>query len=216
MKTALLLLLATLGAWADGPRLLFTKTFPGSQPPYVSIALEPDGATVYNDDPKADNPIRFQIARADAELMYGLAAKLDHFQRPLEAPVKVAFMGTKCFRWENGAKASEAKFNYTTDEDARLLLDYFERISETENRFIDLERALRFDRLGINKSLMELQIVYERKRLMAPDQFAPLLKRIVRNEMILHMARERAAGLLDAFDKQKAAAAAPQQPPPTQ
>ncbi|MCX6621264.1 MAG: hypothetical protein NTY38_09315 [Acidobacteria bacterium] len=214
MKAAALLLLAALGALAQTPRLVFTKAFPNSQPAFLSIALERDGAAVYNDDPKEDNPIRFQIAKEDAELMFGLAGKLDSFKRPLEAGLKVAFMGTKTFRWENGAEKSEVKFNYTQDEDARILLDWFERISETELRFIDLERAIRFDKLGVNKSLIELQVVFERKRLMAPGQFGPMLKRIAKNESILHMARERAASLLDAFEKQKALAAAP--PTPTQ
>ena len=94
------------------------------------------------------------------------------------------------------------------------MLDWFERILETEMRFIDLERAMRFDKLGINKTSIELQVVFERKRLMAPGQFVPMWKRIVKNESILHMARERAASLMDAFDKQKAQAASP--PSPTQ
>ena len=210
MKAAALLVLAACGALGQSaPRIVYSKTFPGSQPPFFSIALERDGSAVYNDDPKEDNPIRFQIAKADAELMFGLAGKLDYFKRNVESGLKVANMGAKTFRWENGGEKSETRFNYTQDEDARLLLDWFERIAETEMRFIDLDRAVHFDKLGVNKSLIDLQIVYERKRLMAPEQFYPMLKRIIKNESFLHMASERAASLLDAFEKEKALAAAP-------
>ena len=78
MRTGAFFLLAALGASAQSPRLVFSKSFPGSQPAYLSIALERDGSAIYNDDPKQDNPIRFQIDKADAELMFGLAQKLDY------------------------------------------------------------------------------------------------------------------------------------------
>lgn len=210
MKTVILLLAALCAASGEtAPRMIFSKSFPGSQPAFYSIALDRDGATVYNDDPKEDNPIRFRIARADADVMFRLAAKLDYFKRDLESNLKVARTGIKTFRWENGSEKYETKFNYSQDEDARQLLDWFERIGDTELRYIDLDRAIHFDRLGVNQSLIELQVVYERKRLMAPEQFYPMLNRIIKNESFLHMARERAASLLDAFGKQKALAADP-------
>jgi hypothetical protein len=41
----------------------------------------------------------------------------------------------------------------------------------------------------------------ERNRLVAPEQFLPLLDRIVKNESYLHMARERAANMAEAIRK---------------
>jgi len=46
-----------------------------------------------------------------------------------------------------------------------------------------------------------LQITYEHKRLVAPEQFLPLLDRIAKNESFLHIARERAAGLGESIRK---------------
>ncbi|MCC7498728.1 MAG: hypothetical protein IT160_14195 [Bryobacterales bacterium] len=210
MKTALVLLLAACGTLAQSsPRIVFTKIFRGSEPPFYSIAVERDGATVYNDDPKQDNPIHFRISKADADTMFELAGKLDYFKGNLESGLKLANLGAKTFRWESGSEKHETTFNYSQIADARLLLDWFERIAETEQRFIDLDRVMRFDKLGVNKSLIDLQVVYERRRLMAPDQFYPMLKRIAGNDSFLHMARERAASLLDSFQKQKAQPADP-------
>ena len=42
---------------------------------------------------------------------------------------------------------------------------------------------------------------WDRKRLVAPEQFLPLLDRIAKNESFLHMARERAAALAEAIRK---------------
>jgi len=68
-----------------------------------------------------------------------------------------------------------------------------------------LERAVKFDKLGINQALLQLQITAERNRLVAPKQFLPLLDRIVKNESVMHMSRDRAANLADSFRNPPAA-----------
>ncbi|HXF26210.1 MAG TPA: hypothetical protein VN610_03005, partial [Bryobacteraceae bacterium] len=123
---------------------------------------------------------------------------------PLESGLKVANMGMKTFQYEDGTVKNEVKFNYSLDLDARSLQDWFERMAETEGNYIDLDRTAHFDKLGVNDALLQLQETYERKRLVAPSQFIPLLQRIVKNESYLHMARERAAQLIEAFGGQPA------------
>jgi len=108
-------------------------------------------------------------------------------------------MGMKTFRFEAGPEKQEVKFNYSEDPDAQALLDWFERISESEEHVINLERTVKYDKLGVNEALLLLQISYERKRLVAPQQFLPLLDRVVKNDSYMHMARERAAGLAEAI-----------------
>ena len=57
--------------------------------------------------------------------------------------------------------------------------------------------CVRFDRLGVNRSLLQVEAAFDRKRLVAPERFLPLLDRIAKNDSYLHMARERAASLAD-------------------
>ena len=95
------------------------------------------------------------------------------------------------------ASPGEAKFNYSEDPDARALNDCFERIAETERSLIDLETAVRFDKLGVQQAILRIEILRDQKRLVAPDQFLPMLDRIVKNESFLHMARDRAAALAE-------------------
>jgi hypothetical protein len=68
---------------------------------------------------------------------------------------------------------------------------------------VNLERTFRYDKLGVNRELLLLQASWERKRLVSPQQFLPILDRIVKNESIIHMARLRAAGLADAIRAMK-------------
>ena len=138
---------------ADGPRLFYSKSFPGSTPAYVEITLERGGNAVYKEAADDDRPLKFQIPESDTNQIFGLAEKLGWFHRPLESPLKVAFMGTKTFRCENGAEKSEVKFNFSEDLDAQSLQDWFERIAETEQHVINMERAAKYDQLGVDRAL---------------------------------------------------------------
>ena len=167
--------------------------------PHLEAGLVERSTGEYREAPEDDNPLKFQLTAAEASEIFALVGKLQDFKRPLESPLKVAFMGTKTFRLENGAEHSEVKFNYSEDPDAHLLADWFERISDSEQHVIDLERTAKYDRLGVLRSLLILETSWDRKRLVAPQQFLPMLDRIAKNETYMHTARARAAALADAI-----------------
>ena len=64
-----------------------------------------------------------------------------------------------------------------TDVTAKQLLDRFEQIAATERAYIDLDRTVHFDKLGVNDSLAQIESLWLRKQLAAPQQFVPLLNR---------------------------------------
>lgn len=199
MKTGFVLFFAALPLLADGPRIVFTKVFPGSVPAFVEISVEKTGDSIYNDEPKRENPVNFKISDADATAMFELAGKLKFFAGPLESGLKVAFMGKKTFRYEGEGGPHEATFNYSEDLDAKTLLDWFEKISETERYLFDLERAVRFDKLGVNDAILRFEGARDQKRIVGDTQFLPLLDRIFKNENYIHMARTRAAALAESI-----------------
>lgn len=183
-------------------RLEYTKVFPQSQPAYVGITVESSGAAVFKTDPQDEQPVKFQLSSAETAELFGLANKVDLSQK-WEAPLKVAFMGTKTIRYENDGKTGQQVYNYTENPDARLLTDWFERISESEQCFIDLERSVKYEKIGVNESLLLLQSEWERQRLVAPQQFLPLLDRVIKSDSYLQMARKRAQALADTFRQVK-------------
>ncbi len=181
------------------PRITFSKAFPGSLPPWEEIIVDKTGAGQYKDDPKDDDPLKFQLTGAEASSIFDLADKLNRFSRPLESGLKVANMGMKTFRYEadGQAKPAEVKFNYTEDMDGKALADWFERIAESERCLIKLQTAVRFDKLGVQDAILQIEILRDQKRLVAPEQYLPMLDRVAKNESFLHMARERANALAD-------------------
>jgi hypothetical protein len=183
----------------NAPKLFYSKSFPGSSPAYMEVQLTEKGEVEYREAPGEDNPITFKLTPAEAARFFDLAARLGHFDRKLESGLPVARMGEKTFRWSRGAQTREQKFNYSLDPEAQALLDWFERICESSQRFIDLERTAQFDKLGVNRSILLIEALWDRGRLMGPDQFLPLLDKIAKQTAYLNMARERAAKLAAIF-----------------
>ncbi len=193
-----LFLSAALASLAYG-QLTMSKSFPGSVPPYAEVRIDAEGNVEYREDPKDEDPLKFQISQEDRQTIWELVEKLDHFKRPLESGLKVARMGDKTFRWEK----NEVTFNYSQDDDAKALLDWYENICETERDYIALETAAKYDKLGVENALLQLEISFDKKHVVAPKQMLPMLDRIAKNEGFLHMARSRAANLADWIRNQK-------------
>jgi hypothetical protein len=196
----LLILTAGVAAWGAGePRVVYTKVFPGSLPAYVSITVEQSGAVSYKESADEEEPEKFDLEPATTATIFELAGKLDHFKGKIESGLKVANMGQKTFRWEERGSATEAKFNYSQDDNARQLQDWFERITESERAMLELKHALRYDKLGVYEALLKIETIWNAKRLTGAAQMLPMLDRVVQNDAYLHMARERAANLAAAI-----------------
>ncbi len=194
---------------ADGPRLFYSKTFPGSKPPYMEIRLDRAGRAEYREAADEEFPIAFQLRPRETRVVWELSEKLDRFRKPLESGLKVARMGDKLLRWEQGQERFETKFNHTLDPDAQLLHDWFERMCESAILQADLERAVKYDRLGVNQAILRIEAAWDRKRLVGVDQYVPLLKRVAANSSYLNMARERAEKLLALFQTEEGSEAGP-------
>lgn len=201
--TTLLFLTALAVQAADLPKIFYSKSFPGSVPAYVEITVDEKGRIEYREAPKEEDPLVAQLSEAETKEIWGLAEKLNWFNKPIESGLKVAKMGDKTFRMENHAKKGEVKFNFTQDEDGKLLHDWFEKMSESAQHRIALERTVRFDKLGVNKALLLFESALDRKRIVAPEQFLPMLDRVAKNESYMHMARERATFLAESIRNPK-------------
>jgi hypothetical protein len=107
IRLGLIASLATALVYAqNAPRVTYTKSFPGSDPAYVAIAVDRNGMVSYKETPD-DDPDTFQLEAMFTDRIFDLADKLDHFKKPLESSVKnIANMGAKTFRWENSGETA--------------------------------------------------------------------------------------------------------------
>ena len=145
-----LLLLAAASVLAE-PRIHYSKLFPGSKPEWVGVVVMRDGTVEYR-EAKDEEPQKIQLDKVDVDMIFAQAEKLGNFSKPLESGLPVARMGEKAYVYEDGPTRHEVKFNYSQDADAQTLQDFMERIVESEQALQNLEKAARFDRLGVNQS----------------------------------------------------------------
>jgi hypothetical protein len=182
-------------------RIFFSKSFPGSAPAYFEVELSASGQVLYREAPDEADPLTFKLRPEETAEIFGLAEKLEYFKRPVASTRKVAFTGEKTFRFESSTgERQELKFSFSEDLDAKALVGWFEKIARTERHLIDLERAAQFDRLGVNKALLLFQASFDDGSTVAGPQFLPILKKIAEGTKYVHVARSRAASLVERIE----------------
>jgi hypothetical protein len=201
LAVALLAPLVSLAATAS--RVTFVKVFKGSNPPYYEISVSDDGSAVYKESPTDEQPVHYQLEKKDTETLFAIVTQIDRCGRPLESGLKVANLGMKTVRCEDVSGKREVSFNYSTDPGGQAIADFFERLRETQQALFNLETAVRFDKLGVNKALLQIETLWDRNQLIGPERFIPMLERVMKNDTFMNMARERAEKLIIAFHNGK-------------
>jgi len=186
---------------AAQPAITFTKEFPGSVPAYYSITLRSAGAAEYRAEYKAapdDEPTELKVSEAAAQEAFRWAEKLGWFRdAKIESGKRVAQMGKKTFRYESGADQHEVSYNHTELPEAVALTSWFERLSATQQHMDRIEYLLRFDRLGIVKELLQMEVDLNQDRLLEPTLLLPALNKLLANKSLVNVAHDRAALIVE-------------------
>jgi hypothetical protein len=181
-----------------GATITFRKVFKSSYPEFVEIKVDESGSGTYdirqlNDDP---SPQPMKVGAPLVEKIFDLAAKLHNFNGvDLEMHRRIANLGEKTFRYDRGSETHSVTFNYTTDHSAEQLLDIFEGLSRQQTDLSDLIRTMRYDRLGVNDVLLQVEKDYDHKLFPEPEQLLPSLDQLASDTHYLDIARERARTL---------------------
>lgn len=199
----LLLVLWTAALWgADGDKLFFSREFPGSVPEYFDVEVDTGGKVIYRESLDDAMPIEFEAPEADISRLFEISEQLEYFERPFAAPKReTAFTGNKVLRYTKSSGAtSQVEFVLADDQAVQEMISWFVRVADTEWHRINIERAIQFDRLGVNKAILQFHAAFDKGRVVAPRQFLPLLQGIANDMKILHLARSRAAGLAERIE----------------
>lgn len=186
-------------AAAKGATLSYQRVFKGSSPELIQVKVyeDSDGATCeirqLDEDPGASP---FTVSAPLRAKMFALAAELNHFAgADLDVKRKLANFGEKKFRWERGTEAHETTFNYTLNAAANQLMQIFEGLARQQEDFMTLGRRMKYDRLGVNDALLDIEFDLSRNLLPEPQHLLPLLDQIVNDSHFVEVARERARAL---------------------
>ena len=186
---------------SSGAKLTFRRIFKSSTPEFIEISVREDSDDAsyeirqLDDDPGA---VKFQVSSTLRAKMFALVQQLNHFQgQDLDVHRKIANLGEKTFRWEQGSETHEVTFNYTLNSNASQLLQVFEGLARQQELLMLLERRMKYDRLGINDALLQFETDLNRKLLPEPERALPTLDQIAGDARFVEIGRQRARSLAE-------------------
>jgi hypothetical protein len=186
---------------AVGAKLTFRRVFKSSSPEFIEISVREDSDDASFEIRQLDDDAgatKFQVSPALRAKMFALAQQLNRFQaQDLDVHRKIANLGEKTFRWEQGSETHEVKFNYTLNSTASQLLQIFEGLARQQELLMLLERRMKYDRLGINDALLQFETELNRKLLPEPERALPTLDQIAGDARFVEIGRQRARNLAE-------------------
>jgi hypothetical protein len=186
---------------AGHAKLSYRRIFKSSSPEFIEIIVRQDSdAATFEirqlDEEPGASP--FEVGPALREKMFDLAAQLKYFAGlDLDVHRRIANLGEKTFRWEEGSENHEVKFNYTLNSAAMQLMQIFEGLARQEELVTLLERRMKYDRLGINDALLQFETDLDHKLLPEPQRALPTLDQIAGDERFVEIGRQRARALAE-------------------
>jgi hypothetical protein len=139
----------------------------------------------------------FTVSNANRLKIFGLAQKANYFRGDFDSHLKhIAQTGKKTLRYESTQANGLTSFNWSKDPDIEELTHYFQGIATT----IDFGRVLafqyRFDKLGMDQRMKELEDLQANHNVEELAIIAPILQKIADDPNLMNISRESAARLL--------------------
>ena len=195
---AALLLQARSHAAGAGATVTFRKVFKQSSPEFIEIRVNETGAATYDirQLDEESSPQTLEIGAPLVRRIFDLTGRLHNFDGlDLDLHRRIANLGEKTFRYERGTETHSITFNFTLDDPARQLLDIFEGLARQQGDLMELRRTMRYDRLGVNDVVRQIEGDYDRSLLPEPGQLLPALDQVAADDHFIDIARQRARAL---------------------
>jgi hypothetical protein len=194
------LVVTAAGANPGGATVTYRRVFKGSTPEFIEVKISDQGKSTYDIrqlEEEAD-PQPLEVGPAVQKRIFDLAAGLNNFAiANIDIQKKVANLGQKTFRYENGAEVHETSFNYTLNPTASQLMEIFEGLARQQEDLVLLQRQAKFDRLGVNDALLRFESDMDHRLLPEPERILPVLDQIAADSHFLEIARTRARALAE-------------------
>ncbi len=110
-------------------------------------------------------------------------------------------LGTMTFRLKKADKQRTARFNYTTNKEAQVLVDEYRKLGNQFVWIFDITVARENQPLDAPRLLDTLDSLIRRKEISDPVQMLPLLKELTDDERIPLIARNHATRLITQIEK---------------
>ena len=190
------------------PTIAFSFELTGADPEHYDIAVEESGRAAYRSigHATADSPgsapgtpymVKFTMSPGTSREIFELAARAKYFAKPLDyTKGNVANMGAKTLTYSNQKIFYQKNYNYSVMPPVQQLTEIFQDIANAMEGGRRLEFLYRYEKLGVNEELKNLEGEAKNNQLREVQAITPILQKIVADESVLNIARQRARRLL--------------------
>lgn len=205
LSLALILLTGGSSGAGQPTRVFWQKDYSRGNTELHRIEVETDGRTRYvlrlgEGEPVA---VDFQLKPHTLRHLLELFVQADFLNRDKNfvSSRRVADTGTRTIRLTSGTQTREVVLRHTDNKTFRKIVTFFDHLSAQERFLLDMKLTLKHDRLGIPRKLDQLQGFLDRKTIVDPHRFSPILKRISQDTSLMNLARKTARRLLRRIDR---------------
>jgi hypothetical protein len=192
--------------------VIYSQSFPKSDPSHYVISISTDGHASYEgngrlvflsgsqtDDSEPDSArVEFTASPALMEKTFALAKQAKYFQDAVDSGNrKLAFTGEKTLAYKDGKLDAHATYNYSLVPAVQELTRLFQGLSSTLEFGRRLEYAHRHQKLALDDETKRLETAANSGSVVELSAIATTLQRIVDDHSVLNIARARAQRLLD-------------------
>jgi hypothetical protein len=194
--TAILILVLMQPAQAAFTRFTYCREMPRGLYEKQCLVLAPDGNGEGQLKRRGSDVVQvpFTLSAPGREKFLAVIAATNNLAdgKNYETKKKVADLGRKQLTLEMPAGTRDAVYNYSDLKEVNALSAFFDGLLNQQTLSLDLETAVRFERLSVPQRLDQLDDELKASRIGDPEGLIPLMEKLARDERLLEYARQHA------------------------
>ncbi|MGC2184378.1 MAG: hypothetical protein WA637_13940 [Terriglobales bacterium] len=192
---------------APAAAISFSLDFPQSIPDHYEISVSFEGRATYDStgkltpDSEPGDPFHldFTISPATCNRIFDLAAKANYFEGQIDSGKhNLASTGAKVLTYNNGARHTQAAYNYSPVHAVQEITAIFQNMSSTLEFGRRLDYYHHHQKLALDEETKRMEQMANEKNLEEIQAIAPILQKIIADPSVLNITRSRAQRLLNA------------------
>lgn len=190
---------------SDQPTVRFTFQWNDGMPwQSYSIQVQADGKTHFTGTPSPSqdgdsDPVQddFTMSEANRQQIFDSTRKLNYFQADCDSRLKhIAQTGAKTLAYKSAQVQGSCTYNYSQNRDVQQLTQLFLGLATTLDYGHKLAWQYRFDKLGMDQRLRELESAQAQHQIEELNAIEPILRKIADDTSLMHISRQSAQHLL--------------------
>jgi hypothetical protein len=174
-----------------------------------TIEVQSDGKTRFDGTPHPDetndtDPYHqdFTMSEVNRQKIFDLAQKLNYLRGDFDSHAKhIANTGSKTLQYRSAQASGSTTYNWSQNPNIQELTHLFQGIAMTIDYGRKLASQYRFDKLGMDQRMKELEDLQDSHDAEELQIIAPILQKIANDPNIMNISRESARNLLRSINQ---------------